>query len=113
MSHHSPATASDAANHPPTRWLTAEQAIASLGVSKQTLYAYVSRRLIGAVAAPDQTRRSLYDADDVGRLAERNRQGRSRRAVAASTISWGEPILASGITRIEAGRLAPAAGRSR
>ena len=91
--------------HPPTRWLTAEQAIASLGVSRQTLYAYVSRRLIGAVPAPDRTRRSLYDADDVGRLAERNRRGRSRRAVAASTISWGEPILASAITRIEAGRL--------
>ena len=72
----------------------------------QTLYAYVSRNRIGAVAAPDDPRRSLYDADDVGRLAERNRRGRSRRAVAASTISWGEPILASGITRIEAGRLA-------
>ena len=39
------------------------------------------------------------------RLAERNRQRRSRRAVAASTISWGEPILASAITRIEGGRL--------
>ncbi len=90
---------------PPSRWLTAEQAIAWLGVSRQTLYAYVSRRLIGAVAAPADTRRSLYDAADVRRLAERNRQGRSRRAVAASTLSWGEPILASGITRIEAGRI--------
>src|SRR6516225_11861645 len=90
---------------PPARWLTAEEAIASLGVSRQTLYAYVSRSRIGAVAAPDDPRRSLYDATDVRRLAERNRSGRSRRAVAASTISWGEPILASAITRIEGGRL--------
>jgi citrate synthase len=90
---------------PPTRWLTAEEAIASLGVSRQTLYAYVSRSRIGAVAAPDDPRRSLYDAADVRRLTERNRGGRSRRAVAASTISWGEPILASAITRIEGGRL--------
>ena len=90
---------------PPSRWLTAEEAIASLGVSRQTLYAYVSRSRIGAVAAPDDPRRSLYDAADVRRLAERNRSGRSRRAVAASTISWGEPILASAITRIEGGRL--------
>ena len=88
-----------------TRWLTAEQAIAQLGVSRPTLYAYVSRGRIGVTAAPDEPRRSLYDAADVGRLAERNRSGRSRRAVAASTISWGEPILASAITRIEGGRL--------
>jgi citrate synthase len=87
------------------RWLTAEQAAASLGVSRQTLYAYVSRSRIGVTAAPDDPRRSLYDAADVNRLAERHRSGRSRRAVAASTISWGEPILVSAITRIEAGRL--------
>jgi citrate synthase len=89
----------------PTRWLTAEQATAQLRVSRQTLYAYVSRGRIGVTAAPDEPRRNLYDATDVRRLAERSRTGRSRRAVAASTISWGEPILASAITRIEAGRL--------
>jgi citrate synthase len=88
-----------------TRWLTAEQAVAQLGVSRPTLYAYVSRGRIGVTAAPEEPRRSLYDAADVGRLAERNRSGRSRRAVAASTISWGEPILASAITRIEGGRV--------
>src|ERR1700719_1841963 len=90
---------------PTSRWLTAEEAIARLGVSRQTLYAYVSRSRIGAVAAPDDPRRSLYNAAAVRRLTERNRSGRSRRAVAASTISWGEPILASAITRIEGGRL--------
>jgi citrate synthase len=90
---------------PLPRWLTAEEATARLGVSRQTLYAYVSRSRIGVMAAPEDPRRSLYDAADVRRLAERNRTGRSRRAVAASTISWGEPILASGITRIEGGRL--------
>ena len=90
---------------PPARWLTAEQATSSLGVSRQTLYAYVSRSRIAVTAAPDDPRRSLYDAADVQRLAERNREGRSRRAVAASTISWGEPILVSAITRIEGGRL--------
>jgi citrate synthase len=95
--------ADDAA--PPARWLTAEEATSRLGVSRQTLYAYVSRNRIGMTAAPDDPRRSLYDAADVRRLAERNRGGRSRRAVAASTISWGEPILVSAITRIEGGRL--------
>ena len=88
-----------------SRWFTAEQATAELGVSRATLYAYVSRGRIGVTTAPEEPRRSLYDAADVKRLAERNRGGRSRRAVAASTISWGEPILTSAITRIEGGRL--------
>jgi citrate synthase len=96
-------SADDAAS--PARWLTAAEATANLGVSRQTLYAYVSRSRIGVIAAPDDPRRSLYDAADVRRLAERNRNGRSRRAVAASTISWGEPILVSAITRIQGGRL--------
>jgi citrate synthase len=90
---------------PLARWLTAEEAAARLGVSRQTLYAYVSRGSVGTAAAPGDPRRSLYDAADVRRLAERNRRGRSRQAVATSTISWGEPILLSAITRIEAGRL--------
>src|SRR5271167_2427064 len=90
---------------PSARWLTAEEATSSLGVSRQTLYAYVSRSRIGVTAAPDDPRRSLYDAADVRRLAQRNRTGRSRRAVAASTISWGEPVLVSAIIRIEGGRL--------
>jgi len=90
---------------PPVRWLTAEEATARLGVSRQTLYAYVSRSRIGAIAAPEDPRRSLYDAADIRRLSQRNRGGRSRRAVAASTISWGEPILVSAITRIEGGQL--------
>jgi citrate synthase len=88
-----------------SRWLTAEQATAALSVSRQTLYAYVSRGRIGVTAAPEAPRRSLYDAADIHRLAERKRGGRSRHAVAASTISWGEPILTSSITRIEGGRL--------
>ena len=53
---------------PPSRWLTAEEATARLGVSRPTLYSYVSRSRIGAVAAPDGPRRSMYDAADVRRL---------------------------------------------
>ena len=59
-----------------SRWLTAEQATAALSVSRQTLYAYVSRGRIGVTAAPEEPRRSLYDAADVHRLAERKRSGR-------------------------------------
>ena len=86
------------------RRLTAADAIARLGVSRQTLYSYVSRGLVRATPAPEDPRRSLYDAGDVDALAERHRRGRARRDVAASTTNWGEPILRSSLTRFADGR---------
>lgn len=75
-----------------------------LGISRDTLYAYVSRGLVRTIAHPDDARRSLYDRRDIESLSTRKRRGRSRRAVAESTINWGEPILTSKITRIADGR---------
>ncbi len=87
-------------------WITAAQARVALGVAAQTLYAYVSRGLVAAMPAPGNPRRSLYSVADITALAERKGRGRSRRAVAASTLHWGEPVLASGITRITGGGFA-------
>jgi citrate synthase len=78
----------------------AEEALARLGVSRQTLYAYVSRGLVRAEPAPGDPRRSLYDRRDLDRLVERRRRGRARKDVAAGAIDFGEPVLASAITRI-------------
>jgi citrate synthase len=86
-------------------WLTAEAALARLGVARQTLYAYVSRGLVRARPAADDPRRSFYDPRSVDALVERRRRGRARHAVAASTIDFGEPVLASRITRIADGVL--------
>lgn len=85
--------------------LDAPTAIARLGISRQTLYAYVSRGLVRATPDPEDPRRSRYDRRDIDRLLERRRLGRARRAVAASTIDWGEPVLPSTITAIAEGRL--------
>jgi len=83
--------------------LTAQEATARLGVSRQTLYSYVSRGLVRAVAAPGDPRRSLYDAQDVALLLERRGRGRARRDIAASTTDWGEPVLRSSLTLIDGG----------
>lgn len=80
--------------------LDAASVCAQLGVSRQTLYAYVSRGLVRATEDPRDTRRSLYDKRDVAALVQRKRLGRSRQAVASSTIHWGEPVLKSSITQI-------------
>lgn len=82
----------------------AGQACERLGVSRDTLYAYVSRGFVRTMAHPADARKSLYDRRDIEALFERKRRGRSRRAVAESTINWGEPVLTSKITRIADGR---------
>src|SRR5215467_2699851 len=87
------------------RLLTAESATARLGVSRATLYAYVSRGLVAAYPAPDDPRRRLYSATDIRRLLGNKTRGRKAADIAASTLDYGLPALASGITLIEGDRL--------
>jgi citrate synthase len=95
----------DLPNELPDGWLTAEAALAKLAVARQTLYAYVSRGLVRTRPAPDSLHRKLYDQRNIEALVERRTRSRARRAVAASTIDFGEPVLASAITRISDGAL--------
>ena len=87
----------------PTGLITATDVSRLLGVSTATVYAYVSRALIGAVQDPADSRRSLYNLRDVQILIEKKRRGRSRTAIAASTVNWGDPILQSSITEVAGG----------
>lgn len=85
-------------------YLTAEEAARRLGVSRQTLYAYVSRGLLRAHDG-DGSRRSRYAAEAVERLGAERRRGRRPREVAKATLDWGTPVLESAITLIRDGRL--------
>jgi len=76
--------------------LTAAQAAERLGVKPATLYAYVSRGVLTRGRSADG-RASLFDADEVERLA---RRGRPRRPAGAADI-----IVESRITEITADRL--------
>src|SRR5262249_45107603 len=87
------------------RLLTAEPAADRLGVSRATLYAYVSRGLIHAHLAPDDPRRRLYSARDIDRLADNKTRGRKAADIAAAALDFGLPALASGITLIEGDHL--------
>lgn len=87
------------------QWIPADAALARLGVKPQTLYAYVSRRLVDARPDPADPRRSLYRAADIESLAARRRRSRKRAQVAAEAIDWGEPVLDSALTCIVGGRL--------
>jgi citrate synthase len=86
-------------------WMTGTQALAVLGVQPQTLYANVSRGRIRAKPDPKDSRRSLYNSEDVERLASRPAGRRPAALVAAAAIGWGDPVLVSGVSTIEKGRL--------
>ena len=86
-------------------WLTASEALSRLGSKPQSLYASVSRGRIRAKSDPVDSRKSLYSAEDVDRLAARSRGRRSATSVAAEAINWGDPVLPSAISTVSRGRL--------
>ncbi|SMC16416.1 citrate synthase [Andreprevotia lacus DSM 23236] len=86
------------------RFVDADTAASLLGISKQTLYAYVSRGLVEAESKPDG-RGSRYKRSDVERLLANKARGRKPGSVARSTLDWGLPVLESGLTLIERGQL--------
>ncbi len=88
-----------------TDWIDAGAACALLGVKPQTLYAYVSRRLVRAEADAGDARRSLYARADVEALLRQNHRPRARAEVAERAIRWGDPVLVTAISEVREGML--------
>jgi citrate synthase len=87
------------------RYLSAGRAAEELGVSLQTLYAYVSRGLVRSEAVEGKKRNRRYRAEDVMRLKERKERRRDPDGVVEGALHWGTPVMESGITLIDDGRL--------
>ena len=87
-----------------TAFLDAQQAAQKLGVSRQTLYAYVSRGLLSASPDP-AARRSLYPAAQVERLLTQRARGRRPGQAVQAALDWGLPVMPSELTLIEEGIL--------
>ena len=86
-------------------WIDAAQASQLLGVSRTTLYAYVSRGFVRSQASPGSTRERTYSRDDVERLRRRTEERRAPDKAAAHALQWGMPILESSIALIDGRRL--------
>jgi citrate synthase len=86
-------------------FLSAREAAAELGVSRATLYAYVSRGLIRSEAVSGEQRQRRYHAEDIRRLKERKELRRNPVKAAEKVLSWGIPVLESGLTLISNGHL--------
>lgn len=84
--------------------LTAAQAAALLGVSRQTLYAYVSRGLVASEPGPGPSRARRYPRAPLEGLRERRARARDRDLAAHGALTWGLPVLDSALTLIEDGR---------
>src|SRR5919199_1457901 len=80
--------------------LSSDEAADYLGVSKRTLYAYVSRGLL--VSEPAAARERRYPRWSLDELKARRAE---RRDPAAGALRWGTPVLESALTLIDHGRL--------
>jgi citrate synthase len=87
------------------KWIDRSAALERLMVKPQTLYAYVSRGLIRMEPDPADARRSLYSAEDIKVIATRNARGRKRSSIAASSMAWGEPAIATSLSMVHQGKL--------
>ncbi|WP_029041520.1 citrate/2-methylcitrate synthase [Cucumibacter marinus] len=86
-----------------TTLIDARAAASRLGVSRATLYAYVSRGRLSARPHPTDPRARLYLAEEVEALS-RGRHLRHRpQEVAGATLNWGMPAIETTISAIEDG----------
>lgn len=86
-------------------YLSAKEAATELGVSLPTLYAYVSRGLIRSESTGDDHRARRYSAEDVQKLKARKDSRQNPERVAEAALHVGAPVMESGITLIEHGKL--------
>lgn len=89
---------------PTKTYLTAEEVSAALGISKATLYSYVSRGLLRSEEGKGKSRAKRYLAEDVTRLQQRKAQRSNPAQAAATALHFGDPVLESAITLIADGQ---------
>jgi citrate synthase len=88
-------------DNPPADYVSRNEALRTLRIKPQTLYAYVSRGLIRRQRGPDG-RQSLYNRHDIAGIRAKSIARSGHGPAAASAAHWGEPLLVSGITEITA-----------
>jgi citrate synthase len=87
------------------RYYSAQEAADALGISRTTLYAYVSRGLVRSEESGSDSRVRRYSAEDVERLLGRKAQRQDPALAAEQALYWGAPILESALTLIADGNL--------
>jgi citrate synthase len=86
-------------------YMGAGEASRLLGVTRATLYAYVSRGQVRSQPGARGSRERRYAREDLERLRQRADARRHPDAAAAGALQWGVPVLESAITCIDGARL--------
>lgn len=81
--------------------MDAAAATRALGITRGTLYVYVSRGLIRSTPHPSEPKACLYSGADILALIDRRRRTRRPYAAAATALDYGLPVLRSRITHFE------------
>lgn len=84
--------------------MSAAQAAERLGISRPTLYAYVSRGLLASEPGPGPSRARRYPRAAIEAFAARRDRARDRGLAAHGSLHWGLPVLDSELTLIDGGR---------
>jgi citrate synthase len=84
--------------------LSSTEAACYLGVSRQTLYAYVSRGWVRSEAG-DSPRSRRYNRLDLERLRQRKEVRSAPAKKLTTALSWGVPLLETELTLIDEGQL--------
>lgn len=87
------------------RYYSAREAAEMLGISRATLYAYVSRGLIRSEETGEDSRLRRYRVEDVEQLLVRKAQRQDPATAAQQALHWGTPILVSALTLIADGHV--------
>lgn len=80
--------------------LSADEAAEFLGVSKATLYSYVSRGMLTSRAVSPQSRKRVYHMGELLALKHRNSFRKDPERAATEVIEFGIPILTTAISQI-------------
>jgi citrate synthase len=92
-------------DHPaPAQLVDAKKAAEMLGISIASLYSYVSRGKLGRTEDPD-TGTSLFGVQEIQEFVSRRDRGKRPDRVAIASLDFGLPVLESGISTVEDGRL--------
>jgi citrate synthase len=86
-------------------WISAAEAARMLGVSRTTLYAYVSRGHVRSQATAGPSRERRYSREDVERRRRRTEERHDPDKATARALQWGMPVLESAITLIDGNTL--------
>lgn len=84
--------------------LTADEAAQRLGVRKATLYAYVSRGRLSAVADPADPRARRYSSFEVEMAGRRQSAGRQREQQTLAALNEGWPVLDTALSCVWQGQ---------